>query len=256
MKIATWNVNSIRSRLEHVVNWLNSNKPDVLAIQELKLEDKNFPVEAFSEIGYHAEFFGQKTYNGVAFLSVKPADQVVKNLPQFDDHQSRVIAATFDTVRIINVYVPNGQSVDSDKYQYKLKWLQALAGYMESELAQHEKLCVLGDFNIAPTDADVHDPKKWEGHVLCSDREREALQSLIQLGFEDAFRLQPQPEKSFTWWDYRQLGFIRNAGLRIDLILLNQALVANCKSVMIDRAPRKWEKPSDHAPVVMELTES
>jgi exodeoxyribonuclease-3 len=253
MKVATWNVNSLRARVDHVVNWLNENKPEVLALQELKLEDKDFPMDVFKELGYHICCFGQKTYNGVGFLSTIKPETVFKNMPGFEDVQSRVLAATFNDVRVINVYVPNGNAVDSERYHYKLEWLAALADFVKAELAQHPKLILLGDFNVAPADEDVHDPVAWEGGVLVSPPERAAYQEILACGLHDAFRLTPQPEKSFSWWDYRRMGFRRNAGLRIDLILISAGLLPHSKSVIIDKAPRKWERPSDHTPVVIEL---
>lgn len=253
MKLATWNVNSLNVRLPHVLDWLRAHQPDALCLQELKQEDAKFPLAAFDEVGYHAVFDGQKTYNGVAILSRASAEDVSKGMPGFADEQKRVIAATVEGVRIICVYIPNGQSIDSDKYQYKLRWLDALAVYVQSQIAEYGDVALLGDYNIAPEDRDVHDPKAWEGQVLCSEPERAAMRRLVDLGLRDSFRLFPQPEKSFSWWDYRMNGFKRNLGLRIDHILLTPAIALRCESAAIDIEPRKWERPSDHAPVVAVL---
>ena len=253
MKLVTWNVNSLNVRLPHVLDWLKQHQPDALCLQELKLEDVKFPQAAFDEIGYYATYAGQKTYNGVAILSrVKPED-VTRNMPNFADEQKRVIAATIDGVRVVCAYVPNGQDVDSDKYQYKLKWLAALQDFMRTEIAAYGDVALLGDYNIAPADADVHDPAAWTGKVLCTDAERAAFQGLIALGMSDSFRQFEQPEKSYTWWDYRMNGFKRNLGLRIDHILLTSALASRCDSAIIDLEPRKLERPSDHAPVAVTL---
>ena len=253
MKLAAWNVNSLNVRLPHVLEWLRTHQPDALCLQELKQEDAKFPLAAFDEIGYHAVFDGQKTYNGVAILSRSRPEEVLKAMPGCEDIQKRVIAATIEGLRVVCVYVPNGQSLDSDKYQYKLKWLDALAGYMQAQIAAYGDVALLGDYNIAPEDRDVHDPKAWEGQVLCSEPERAALRRLVDLGLVDSFRLFPQPEKSYSWWDYRMNGFKRNLGLRIDHILLTSAVAARCESATIDIEPRKWERPSDHAPVWAQL---
>ncbi|MGZ3253528.1 MAG: exodeoxyribonuclease III [Burkholderiaceae bacterium] len=250
MKLATWNVNSLKVRLPQVLQWLADNPVDVLCLQETKTTDDKFPVEAIESAGYHVAFTGQKTYNGVAIISKHPISDVVKNNPLFEDEQQRIIAATIEGVRIVCAYVPNGQSVDSDKYQYKLKWLMALHKWLKEELKIHPDIAVLGDYNIAPEDRDVHDPVLWQGQVLVSELEREALQRLIDLGFKDAFRLFDQAEKLFSWWDYRQMAFRRNMGLRIDHILLSGPLAARCSACVIDKLPRKWEQPSDHTPVV------
>jgi exodeoxyribonuclease III len=254
VKLATWNVNSLKVRLPHVVDWLTSIQPDVLCLQETKLEDKNFPLSDIEALGYRAVISGQKTYNGVALISKTDAIDVVNAIPDFEDPQKRILAATIDGVRVICAYMPNGQSLDSDKYQYKLKWLAALHDWLTDEIKRHPKLALLGDYNIAPEDRDVHDPKAWEGNVLVSEPERAAFRALIALGMKDSYRLFEQPEKTFTWWDYRMMAFRRNMGLRIDHILLSDALVANCTSCSIDKAPRKLERPSDHAPVIAELT--
>ena len=253
MKIATWNVNSLRVRLPHVLDWLAAQRPDVLCLQETKLEDKAFPFAELEVAGYRAAHSGQKTYNGVAILSRAELTDVACGIPDFDDAQKRVIAATVGGVRVVCAYFPNGQSVDSDKYQYKLKWLAALTGWLKEEIARHPDLVLLGDFNIAPEDRDVHDPVAWKDQVLCTDAERDVYRRLIGLGMADAFRLFEQPEKSYSWWDYRMMAFRRNIGLRIDIILLTAALARRCASCSIDRAPRKLERPSDHAPVMAEI---
>lgn len=252
MKLVTWNVNSLKVRLPQVLDWLAEHQPDVLCLQETKLEDVNFPVAEIAAAGYQVLYSGQKTYNGVAILSKIPALDVVTAIPGFADVQKRVLAATFGDVRVIDVYIPNGQSVDSDKYQYKLGWLEALTGWLADELARYPKLALLGDFNIAPDDRDVHDPKAWEGQVLVSQPEREAFRRLVGSGLADSFRLFDQPEKTFSWWDYRMNAFRRNMGLRIDHILLSPALAETCKTCTIDKEARKAERPSDHAPVMVE----
>ncbi len=254
MRLATWNVNSLKVRLPQVLDWLAANPVEVLCLQETKLQDADFPQAELQAAGYHSVFSGQKTYNGVAILSRTPVADVQFGIPGLDDEQKRVVAATVDGVRVVCVYVPNGQSVDSDKYQYKLKWLAALRAWLKDELAHHPKLALLGDYNIAPEDADVYDPRGWEGNVLVSEPEREQFRGLLGLGLRDGFRLFEQPEKSYSWWDYRMMAFRRNMGLRIDHILLSEALAAQCKTCVIDRAPRKLERPSDHTPVVAELT--
>jgi exodeoxyribonuclease-3 len=253
MKIATWNVNSLKVRLPHLLQWLGENPVDVLCVQETKLTDEKFPQEEINSAGYHVVFTGQKTYNGVAILSRHPIQDVVKNNPRFADEQQRIIAATIEGMRIICAYVPNGQAVGSDKYGYKLAWLAALRDWLAEEMQAHEQLAILGDYNIAPQDRDVHDPVAWAGQVHCSEQERAALDALVALGLYDSFRLFEQPEKSFSWWDYRQLAFRRNCGLRIDHILLSPALAKRCVGCAIDRSPRKWEQPSDHAPVTATL---
>jgi exodeoxyribonuclease III len=250
MKIATWNVNSLRVRLPHLQTWHQSAQSTVIALQEIKLQDSEFPLADLQAQGFHAVCSGQKTYNGVAILANTPLEEVVHGIPGFDDEQRRVLAATVDGVRIINVYVPNGQSLESDKYHYKLRWLAALIGYVRTELAQRAKLVLLGDFNIAPDDRDVHDPKAWEGSVLVSEAERNALRELLSLGLVDVFRQFEQAEKSFSWWDYRAAGFRRNAGLRIDLILCSDTMAKACNACVIDVEPRKQERPSDHTPVI------
>jgi len=256
MKIATWNVNSLNVRLPRLLAWLPAAQPDVVCLQETKLEDAKFPRQELADAGYAAHFAGQRTYNGVALLvrdGVGPATDLVAALPGFADEQKRVLAATVGGVRIVDFYVPNGQAVDSDKYRYKLDWCAAATAFLRAELARHPSLAVAGDFNIAPEDRDVHDPAAWAGQVLCSDAERAVFRDWLALGLVDSFRLFDQPEKTFSWWDYRQLAFPKNHGLRIDHILLSKALAAKCAACRIDRNARKGEKPSDHAPVIAEL---
>ena len=250
MKLAAWNVNSLKVRLPQLLDFLATRAPDVVCLQETKLEDANFPRAEIEAAGYQAAFAGQKTYNGVAILSKAPLTDVQAGIPGFDDEQKRVLAATIGGVRVVCVYVPNGQSTDSDKYRYKLEWLAALTAWLDGELKQHPRLALLGDYNIAPEDRDVHDPALWKDQVLCSAPEREAFRKLLELGLKDSFRLFEQAEKSFSWWDYRMLGFRRNHGLRIDHILLSEALAASCSESRIDRDMRKLERPSDHAPVI------
>lgn len=249
MRVASWNVNSLRVRLPQVLDWVASSGPDVLALQETKTVDAAFPVDEIAEAGYHAVYSGQKTYNGVALLSREPAVDVLTGIRGFDDPQRRVIAATYGEVRVYDVYVPNGQSVGSDKFEYKLDWLSALRRQLDEELASHERLIVAGDFNIAPEDRDVHDPVAWEGNVLVSPAEREALERIGALGLEDTFRLFEQAAASFSWWDYRAAAFRRNRGLRIDLLLASPALAGKCVASSIDKTPRAWERPSDHTPI-------
>lgn len=256
MRLATWNVNSLNVRLQHVVDWLATADVDVLCLQELKLADEKYPHEALRAAGYESAVNGQKTYNGVAIVSRLPMTAVARDMPDYADEQKRVIAATIAGVRVVCAYFPNGQSLESDKYRYKLDWLDAMHGYMTRTLADHDRVVLLGDCNIAPEDRDVHDPKAWEGQVLVSDKERAAWRNLAGLGLTDCFRLFEQPEKTFSWWDYRMLGFRRNAGLRIDHILASPALAAHCRACVVDRAPRKLDKPSDHAPVVADFAAS
>lgn len=250
MKIATWNVNSLRVRLPHLLDWLKANPVDVIGIQETKLQDEAFPGAEIEAAGYHWAHSGQKTYNGVAILARTPLQDVSRDMEGFDDDHKRVIAATVNGVRVVNLYVPNGQAVGSDKYAYKLRWLEALRGYLASELARHPLLAVTGDYNIAPADADVHDPAAWAGQVLCSEPEREHFRALLSLGLVDSFRLFEHPPATFSWWDYRQAGFRRNLGLRIDHVLASTELAGRCRACAVDTAPRKLERPSDHAPVV------
>ena len=248
--LATWNVNSLRVRMPHLTQWLEANPLDAIVLQETKLPDADFPVADLLALGWQSVFSGQRTYNGVAILSRQPAADVVAGIPGFEDEQKRVLAATLGGVRVIDVYVPNGQTVGSDKFAYKLRWFEALREYVAAELARHEHLVVLGDFNVAPEDRDVHDPKAWEGSVHVSPPERATLAALVGTGLVDCFRQFEQPEKSYSWWDYRMMAFRRNAGLRIDLILASTALARKCGACHIDKAPRRLERPSDHAPVV------
>ena len=250
MKIATWNVNSLRVRLPQLQQWVAANPVDVLALQETKLVDTDFPAAELEALGYGSVFSGQKTYNGVAILSRHPIESPVTSLPDFEDPQRRLLAATVAGVRIVDVYIPNGQTVDSDKYVYKLSWLKALHAYLRTELAAHPQLVLLGDFNVAPEDRDVHDPKSWEGSVLVSPAERAAVAEIQALGLRDLFRKFEQPAQIFSWWDYRQGAYRRNHGLRIDLILGTDAMNHKCVSCTVDREPRAWERPSDHAPCI------
>ena len=245
MRIATWNVNSLRVRLPQLLEWLAAQSPDVVALQETKVTDDVFPAAELLAAGYHAAFSGQKTYNGVALLARTPPTDVVVEIPGLGDPQRRVLAGTCDGVRVLCLYVPNGQSVDSDKYQYKLGWLRALRGWLQAELAAHPRLVALGDFNIAPEDRDVHDPVSWEGQVLVSEPAQR-----LALGLEDVFRRFEQPDASFSWWDYRQGAFRRNHGLRIDLVLASRELAARCSACSVDKEPRRLERASDHAPVI------
>ena len=251
--IATWNVNSIRARLEHLANWLTQTSPDVVGIQETKVQDADFPHAELAALGYHVLFSGQKSYNGVAVLSKQPATLLASTLPGFDDPQRRVLAAKVAGITLVNLYVPNGSAVGSEKYSYKLAWLDALGDWVAKLVASGEPLMLIGDFNIAPDDRDVHDPEAWRGKILCSEDERQRLQRLIHLGLCDVFRRFEQPAQAFSWWDYRAGGFRRNEGLRIDLILASAALAERCEACDIEVGPRRWEKPSDHAPVVVRL---
>ncbi len=253
MKIVTWNVNSIKVRLPQVIDWLVINQPDVLCLQETKLQDENFPLAEITAAGYQASYSGQKTYNGVALISKHSFNEVISSIPALEDHQKRVLAATYGDIRVICIYVPNGESVESEKYQYKLKWLTALNLWLRDELHKYPKLVLLGDFNIAPEECDVHDPELWRGKVLFSQPEKDAFRELINLGLVDSFRLFNQPEKLYTWWDYRMMAFRRNLGMRIDHILLSNDLAKVCTSCVIDKEARKFERPSDHAPVIVEL---
>ncbi|MGH8736151.1 MAG: exodeoxyribonuclease III [Burkholderiales bacterium] len=253
MKLATWNVNSLRVRLAQLTDWLAQTGPEVVCLQETKLEDGKFPAAELEAAGYNASYCGQKTYNGVAILAVATLVDVSAGIPGFADEQKRVIAATVGGTRIVCLYAPNGHAVGSEKYEYKLRWYAALRDWLADELARHPRLAVLGDLNVAPEDRDVHDPKAWEGQVLVSEAERSAFGALLDLGLNDSFRLFEQPEKSFSWWDYRMMGFRRNAGLRIDHILLSPELASACTACAIDKAPRRLERPSDHTPVVAEI---
>ena len=241
-------------RQGHVIEWLKTHEPDVLVLQEIKQLTEKFPADALREIGYESLASGQKTYNGVAVVSRAPANDPVTDFPGFEDPQRRILATTIDDVRIVNLYVPNGSEVGSEKYDYKLRWLASLRDFLAAELEAHDKLVVLGDFNIAPADADVYDPEKWGDAILCSPRERGALGKLLELGLTDVFRKFEHPESTFSWWDYRAAGFRRNAGLRIDLILTSDIMTKRCTASYVDKEPRAWERPSDHAPVVAEFT--
>jgi exodeoxyribonuclease III len=253
VKLAAWNVNSLKVRLAHLLEWLAREQPDAVCLQETKTEDASFPLDAIQAAGYHVVFSGQKTYNGVAIIAKSEPASVVFGIPGFEDPQKRVISASVNDVRVVCAYVPNGQSLDSDKYRYKLTWLAAFSSWLGKEAAAHPQLAVLGDFNIAPEDRDVHDPKVWEGQVLCSPAEREAFQGILATGLVDSFRLFEQPPKSYSWWDYRMNGFKRNLGLRIDHVLLSADLAKRCRTSRIDVEMRKLERPSDHAPVIAEL---
>lgn len=253
IKLASWNVNSLKVRLEQVLSWMAESGTDILALQETKLIDENFPASAFIEQGYHIVFAGQKTYNGVAVISKEPITEVITDIPDLDDPQRRILAVTVAGIRLINLYVPNGSSVTSDKYQYKLHWLQQVTRFIQLQLSVYPRVAVVGDFNIAPDDRDVHDPAEWEGNILVSPLEREAFTGLLNLGLHDSFRNFEQEEQLFSWWDYRAAGFRRNRGLRIDHVLLNQELNQLCRQSIIDKEPRKVERPSDHAPVWVEL---
>ena len=254
MKLATWNVNSLTVRLPQVLDWLSANPVGVLVLQETKLTDDKFPQAEIEAAGYQAQWFGQKTYNGVALLSRSAAHDVVRNLPGLEDAQARVITGTVGGVRTIGAYFPNGQAPESDKFVYKMGWLDALRDFVRAEMAVHPRLVLMGDFNIAPEDRDVYDPVAWAGQIHCTPQERAHFQELIALGMVDAFRLFDQPPKPWSWWDYRNLAFRKNQGLRIDHILVSEALRASVKSCHIDKLPRKNERPSDHAPVVVELS--
>ncbi|MEJ2630263.1 MAG: exodeoxyribonuclease III [Acidihalobacter sp.] len=253
MKIASWNVNSLKVRLPQVLDWLRAQEPDVLALQETKLTDENFPAAEIQALGYHVAFSGQKTYNGVALISREPLEDVVTDVPGLDDPQRRILGATVGGVRVLDLYVVNGQEVGSEKFAYKLDWLEKVTAYVREDLVRHPRYVVLGDFNIAPDDRDVHDPQAWHERILCSTPERDALRKLLDLGFKDSFRLFEQPPESFSWWDYRAAGFRRNLGLRIDLVLASDALAAKCTASTVDVEPRRLERPSDHAPAVAEF---
>lgn len=275
IRIAAWNVNSLKVRLPQVLKWLQDHERaktpiDALCLQELKLTDDKYPHQELEEAGYISIAAGQKTYNGVAIIARKAALapiatdhdttflKPVRNIPANADEQQRILAATvcfkgMQPIRLVSAYFPNGQSPDSDKFVYKLGWLKALENWLREELTQNSRLALLGDFNIAPSDIDVHDPSKWIGQNLVSPEERKAFQQLVELGLTDSFRMFEQAPKSFSWWDYRMMGFRRNAGMRIDHILLSDALKEKCSSSIIDKEPRTWEQPSDHAPVIAEI---
>jgi len=251
VRIATWNLNSLRVRLPHLLDWLRDARPDVACLQETKTEDANFPAAELRAAGYESVFSGQKAYNGVAILSRTPIADIAHGIPDFADDLKRCIHATINGVRIVCLYAPNGEAPGTDKYAYKLRWYEALTGWLGRN--KHAELAVLGDLNIAPEPRDVHDPKRWEGKIHFSEPERAAFRAVIDVGLKDAFRLFDQPEKRFTWWDYRLKAFERGWGLRIDHILLSPALARRCVGCSIDLAPRKRERPSDHTPVVAEL---
>lgn len=253
LKVASWNVNSLNVRLPHVLAWCDSTRPDILALQETKLTDDRFPVDALTGSGYHSVFSGQKTYNGVAILSREPAVDVVTDIDGLDDPQRRILAATIGDIRIINLYVVNGSEVGSEKFAYKLHWLAQVNRWVADEIQKFDKVIVLGDFNIAPEDRDVYDPGAWHEKILCSTPERQALQNMLDLGLFDTFRLFEQEENTWSWWDYRMAAFRRNMGLRIDLVLASKLLAENCSAAYIDKEPRRQERPSDHAPAIAEF---
>lgn len=257
MKLATWNVNSLKVRLPQVVDWLQTSGVDVLCLQELKMPQDKFPLAEFEAVGYSASWAGQKTYNGVAIISREPGQAVQINMPDFPDDHQRLIAVTLPSpagdIRVVSVYCPNGQAVGSDKYEYKLEWFAALHNWLRQELMVNPRMLVLGDYNVAPADEDVHDPLKWQDGILVSPPERAAFEILLDLGFTDAFRHFPQEEKAFSWWDYRRMSFRRNAGLRIDHALVSSALLPHCVACEIDKNPRRNEQPSDHTPVIATL---
>lgn len=255
MKLATWNVNSLSVRLPQLLAWLAEHPVDAIVLQETKLTDDKFPHAELEAAGYRSQWFGQRTYNGVALLSRSEAGDIVRNIPGFNDEQARVIAGTTGGIRVIGAYFPNGQAPDSDKFAYKMRWLDALRDWVRAELAAHPQLVLMGDFNIAPEDRDVYDPVAWAGQIHCTPQEREHFQALVGLGLHDAFRLFEQPPKSWSWWDYRNLAFRKNQGLRIDHILVSEALRPRVSACSIDKAPRKNERPSDHAPVIVELAD-
>ena len=254
LKIASWNVNSLNVRLPHVLAWAAAARPDILALQETKLPDERFPAEELRDAGYESVFSGQKTYNGVAVLSREPATDPVTDIPGLDDHQRRILAVTVGGVRVVNLYVVNGSEVGSEKYDYKLHWLDCVTRWLATELQQHEHLVVLGDFNIAPDDRDVYDPEEWREKILCSTLEREALGRIFDLGLQDTFRLFEQEDRVFSWWDYRMNMFRRKLGLRIDLVLASAAMARRCTASYIDIEPRRQERPSDHAPAIAEFS--
>jgi exodeoxyribonuclease-3 len=258
MKLATWNVNSLSVRLPQLIDWLAANPVDALVLQETKQTDDKFPHADLEAAGYQAQWFGQKTYNGVALLTKTASTDIIKNIPGFEDDQARVIAGTVadpeqGSVRVIGGYFPNGQAPDSDKFVYKMKWLTALESWLKDELARHPNLVLMGDFNIAPTDLDVYDPVAWKDQIHCTVEERDHFKQLVGLGLTDAFRLFEQAPKSWSWWDYRNLAFRKNQGLRIDHILVSDTLKNQVSACVIDKAPRKNERPSDHTPVVVTL---
>ena len=250
MRIATWNVNSLRVRLEDLLGWLAESAPDVVALQETKVVDEEFPLEELGDAGYSAVFTGERTYNGVAILSRRPPEGIVTDLPGLSDPSRRYLAATVDGVRVVSVYVPNGQAVGAPKYDYKLRFLDRLTDAVRAEMASHPRLVILGDYNIAPEDRDVHDPVAWRGKALFSEPEKDAFRRLTDLGLVDTFRLFEQEQGSFSWWDYRMGAFRRNLGARIDHVLASEELARSCSACIVDKAPRALERPSDHAPVI------
>lgn len=252
-KIATWNVNSLRVRMPHIVKWLQEVKPDVLALQETKLCDADFPISDIESLGYNVAFSGQKTYNGVAIISRDKIENTIVTLPGSEDVQRRVLGVTTGGIRVLNLYVPNGEHVTSEKYNYKLSWLQHLHSFLSTEIKNHSKMIILGDFNIAPEEIDVHNPAQWIGQVLFSEPERQAFRTILKAGFQDCFRKLAPQDKQFSWWDYRLNAFKRNIGLRIDHILASEQLANSCINCSIDKGPRAWERPSDHTPVIAEF---
>lgn len=255
MRIASWNVNSLKVRLPHLSQWCADAKPDILALQETKLEDAKFPCADIEALGYHCVFAGQKTYNGVAILAREPITDIIVEVPDSHDPQKRVLAATIGDLRVVNLYVVNGQAVGSEKFAYKLDWLEKVTAFLADQIKHYPRLVVMGDFNIAPDDRDVHDPEAWREQILCSGVERKALERLLDIGLHDSFRLFEAGNGHYSWWDYRQAAFRRNLGLRIDLILVSNALKTRCRAALIDRNPRTWERPSDHTPVLLELAD-
>lgn len=253
MKIASWNVNSLNVRMPHLTTWLNEAQPDIVALQETKTEDSKFPREAIEALGYRVAFSGQKTYNGVAILAREEPRDVVTDIPGLDDPQRRILIATVGELRIADLYVVNGQDVGTEKYAYKLDWLAKVHAFLAEEIKRYPNLVVLGDFNITPDDRDIYDPVAWKEQILCSTPERDALKAIVDLGLHDTFRLFNDEAGHYSWWDYRQAGFRRNLGMRIDLVLASEALRARCRAASIDRVPRTWERPSDHTPVLLEL---
>jgi len=253
MKIASWNVNSLNVRLPHLATWLAEAQPDIVALQETKMEDPKFPREAIEATGYRVAFSGQKTYNGVAILAREEPSDIVTDIPGLDDPQRRILVASVGDLRIANLYVVNGQDVGTEKYAYKLDWLAKVRAFLAEEIKRYPNLVVLGDFNITPDDRDIYDPVAWKEQILCSTPERDALKAIVDLGLHDTFRLFNDEAGQYSWWDYRQAGFRRNLGMRIDLVLAGEALRARCRAASIDRVPRTWERPSDHTPVLLEL---
>lgn len=252
-KIATWNINSIRVRLEQLINWLQTNQPDIMALQETKVQDHDFPHEAIENAGFYVTFSGQKSYNGVAIISKKQPEEIITDIPSINDPQRRVLGVTIDDLRLINLYVPNGTDLASPNFLYKLQWLAKLKDYLKEQLKEYKNLAVVGDFNIAPTDFDVYDPRIWHDRLLVTPPERDAFFELINLGLFDSYRIFEPEKRDYTWWDYRHNGFARNQGLRIDFALLSAQLKNNCQKYYVDKSMRAQERPSDHAPVVVEI---